>query len=296
MTTQLSEQQTNTARIASEMIENGMIVATDGHTLNTYDESLGRYVPAETRIRADLIQRLGESWTPRNADSVLSWLSDFATRLWDTPPLDRVNVRNGILDIHTKELAPHSKDFLSPVQIDAEWDPGAECPRIDRFVAEVFPTDSEQLFFELAGLYITPDTKQQVAVMLSGNGANGRSVTIELITRLLGHRNVSNVSLQRYAGGKRPPPSSTASSSTPLPTFPTLALRTRPTLGRLSMAGAASSALTEATGDPSLSGPSPGFFSALIARSGRPTCPTATSADGSSFPTPARSEGRKITS
>lgn len=200
MTTQLSEQQTNTARIASEMIDNGMIVATDGHTLNTYDESLGRYVPAETRIRADLIQRLGESWTPRNADSVLSWLSDFATRLWDTPPLDRVNVRNGILDIHTKELAPHSKDFLSPVQIDAEWDPGAECPRIDRFVAEVFPTDSEQLFFELAGLYITPDTRQQVAVMLSGNGANGRSVTIELITRLLGHRNVSNVSLQEICG------------------------------------------------------------------------------------------------
>ena len=196
MTTQLSDQQTSTPRVASEMIENGMIVATDGHTLHTYDESLGRYVPAETRIRSDLIERLGESWTPRKADAVLSWLSDFAARLWGTPPLDRVNVRNGILDIHTKELAPHSKDFLSPVQIDAEWDPGAECPRIDRFVAEVFPPDSEQLFFELAGLYITPDTRQQMAVMLTGSGANGKSVTIELITRLLGNRTVANVSLQ----------------------------------------------------------------------------------------------------
>ena len=137
---------------------------------------------------------------PERPTAVLSWLSDFAERLWDTPPLDRVNVRNGILDIQTKELAPHSKDFLSPVQIDAEWDPGAECPRIDRFIAEVFPPDSEQLFFELAGLYITPDTRQQVAVMLTGNGANGKSVTIELITRLLGHRNVSNVSLQEICG------------------------------------------------------------------------------------------------
>ena len=200
MTTQLSDQQTSSAHVASEMIENGMIVATDGYTLHTYDECLGRYVPAETRIRSDLIQRLGESWTPRKADSVLSWLSDFAERLWGTPPLDRVNVRNGILDIQTKELVPHSKDFLSPVQIDAKWDPGAECPRIDRFIAEVFPPDSEQLFFELAGLYITPDTRQQVAVMLTGNGANGKSVTIELITRLLGHRNVSNVSLQEICG------------------------------------------------------------------------------------------------
>ena len=200
MTTQLSDQQTSSAHVASEMIENGMIVATDGHTLHTYDKCLGRYVPSETQIRSKLIQRLGESWTPRKADAVLSWLSDFATRLWDTPPLDRVNVRNGILDIQTKELAPHSKDFLSPVQIDAEWDPGAECPRIDRFIAEVFPPDSEQLFFELAGLYITPDTRQQVAVMLTGNGANGKSVTIELITRLLGHRNVSNVSLQEICG------------------------------------------------------------------------------------------------
>ena len=47
MTTQLSDQQTSAARIASDLIENGMIVATDGHTLHTYDESLGRYVPAE---------------------------------------------------------------------------------------------------------------------------------------------------------------------------------------------------------------------------------------------------------
>ena len=45
MTTQLSDQQTSSAHVASEMIENGMIVATDGHTLHTYDECLGRYVP-----------------------------------------------------------------------------------------------------------------------------------------------------------------------------------------------------------------------------------------------------------
>ena len=132
MTTQLSDQQTTTARIASDMIEKGLIVATDDHTLHTYDESLGRYVPAEVPIRADLIQLLGDSWTPSRADTVLRWLSDFAPRLWDSPPLDRVNVRNGILDLQTEELAPHSKDFLSPVQIDAEWHPGAECPRIDR--------------------------------------------------------------------------------------------------------------------------------------------------------------------
>ena len=195
MTTQLSDQQTSAARIASDMIEKGLIVATDDHTLHTYDENLGRYVPAEVPIRADLIQLLGDSWTPSRADTVLRWLSDFAPRLWDAPPIDRVNVRNGILDIHTKELAPHSKDFLSPVQIDAEWRPGAECPRIDRFVAEVFPSDSEQLFFELAGLYITPDTRQQMAVILNGNGSNGKSATIEVLTRLLGRRNVSNVSL-----------------------------------------------------------------------------------------------------
>ena len=195
MTTQLSDQQTTTARIASDMIEKGLIVATDDHTLHTYDESLGRYVPAEVPIRADLIQLLGDSWTPSRADTVLRWLSDFAPRLWDSPPLDRVNVRNGILDLQTEELAPHSKDFLSPVQIDAEWHPGAECPRIDRFVAEVFPSDSEQLFFELAGLYITPDTRQQMAVILNGNGSNGKSATIEVLTRLLGRRNVSNVSL-----------------------------------------------------------------------------------------------------
>ena len=187
------------ASVAGELIDSGFRIASADDRLYMYDERLGRYVPAESAIRREVTMRLGDSWKRTRADAVLDWFADSAPKLWPLPPLDRVNVRNGILHVHTGELSSHTPDFLSEVQIEAAWDPAAECPAIERFVSQVLPEDTADLFYQLAGLYVVPDLRFQKAVMLYGHGDNGKGVMIDLVRRFVGSRNVASVPLQLLA-------------------------------------------------------------------------------------------------
>lgn len=177
----------------------GYSFATRGNSLFMYDDELGRYVPGERSLRQCLVSGLLEQWSPAKANMAVRWAADNSPELWDAPPLDRINVLNGILDVSSGKLEPHSPDFLSTVQINAAWNPGVECPAIDRFVSQVFPDDAGELFYQLAGLYALPDTRQQKAVMLLGSGSDGKSVALALLQEFLGARNVSAVPLHEFA-------------------------------------------------------------------------------------------------
>ena len=180
-------------------------LASDGHDLFIYDSDLGRYVPGEDRVRKILADRMELEWSPARVNDILTWYKDSAPRLWDAPPLDRVNVLNGILDLESGDLEPHSSDFLSPVQINAAWDPEAECLAIDQFVQRVFPYDAHEVFYQLAGLFLTPNSRCQKAVLFLGSGAggSGKSVAITLLRTFLGPWNVSNVPLHDLTEGSR---------------------------------------------------------------------------------------------
>ena len=177
----------------------GYSFATRGRSLFIYDTELGRYVPGEAPLRQCLSTGLLEQWTPAKANMAVRWAADNAPELWDAPPLDRVNALNGILDVTSGTLEPHSPDFLSPIQTNAAWNPGAECPAIDRFISRVFPDDAGELFYQLAGLYALPDTRHQKAVILLGSGSNGKSVTLALLHHFLGARNISSLPLHELA-------------------------------------------------------------------------------------------------
>ena len=176
-------------------------LASDGHDLFIYDSDAGRYVPGENRVRKILADRMELEWSPTRVNDVLIWFRDSSPRLWDAPPLDRVNVLNGILDLESGDLEPHSEDFLSPVQINAAWDPEADCPAIDQFVQRVFPYDAYEVFYQLAGLFMVPNSRCQKAVLFLGSGASGKSVATALIKTFLHPRNISNVPLHDLTEG-----------------------------------------------------------------------------------------------
>ena len=177
--------------------------ASDGYDPFIYDSDNGRYVPAEDKLRPFLADSMKHGWSPARVDLILNWYRDSSPRLWDAPPLDRVNVLNGILDLESGKLEPHSEDFLSPVQINAAWDPEAQCPAIDRFVQRVFPYDAQDVFYQLAGLFLVPDSRCQKAVLFLGSGASGsgKSVATTLIKTFLGPQNVSNLPLHDLTEG-----------------------------------------------------------------------------------------------
>ena len=138
-----------------------------------------------------------QQWTSRSAEEVVKYIAVDAPELWDRPDANVVNVENGLLDVRTRLLAPHSPTFLSPVQVPVKFDPAARCPAWDRFIGEVFPEDTEALAWEIPAWLITPNTSIQKAVLLIGDGANGKSTYLGAVLAFIGKYNASAVSLHK---------------------------------------------------------------------------------------------------
>jgi len=113
-----------------------------------------------------------------------------------------INVTNGLLDWRTGDLHPHTPDVLSTVQLPVRWDPAAECPAFERFLGEVLPADCLEpteggpgFIWELLGYCLYSGNPHHVAVLLYGNGRNGKGALLRVIQRLAGARNTSSVPL-----------------------------------------------------------------------------------------------------
>jgi len=109
---------------------------------------------------------------------------------------DTINVQNGLLNIWTGEITTHSPDFLSIVQLPLVYNPKTRCPNIGRFLAQVLHPEDVLTALEVIGYLLYRAAIYEKAVMLYGNGDNGKGVFIKLIEAFVGRENCSHVPLQ----------------------------------------------------------------------------------------------------
>jgi len=107
-----------------------------------------------------------------------------------------LNLRNGLYNIMSDTLEPHSPEFLSTMRIPLNYDPDAKAPRIQQFLAEILKEEDVPVIEELFGYCLIPDYRIQRAFLCTGDGANGKSTLLELLKRFLGDENCTNLSLQ----------------------------------------------------------------------------------------------------
>lgn len=112
-----------------------------------------------------------------------------------------INLKNGTFEITPKEtiLKPfNAEDFLT-YQLTFEYNPNATAPIFEAYLNRVLPDKQAQnILAEFLG-YVFTDTstlKLEKALLLYGDGANGKSVFFEVVTALLGIENTSNHSLE----------------------------------------------------------------------------------------------------
>ena len=170
---------------------------------NLYVYQMGCYRPlGENHIKRlfqVLLESLGKTknWSVRRRTEVIEYIRDQAPLLLDSPPVDMINVKNGLLNVETLELQAHTPDILSLVQLPIKYDPQAQCPATELFVAEVFPEDAQEVSWEIIAWLMTPDMSLQKAIMLVGDGSNGKSTWLTSVTNFLGKSNVSALSLHK---------------------------------------------------------------------------------------------------
>jgi len=109
-----------------------------------------------------------------------------------------INIGNGLLNITTRKLMPHTPDYYSTTQVSIRYDPGAKCPVFDNFLSEVLPDEDDRIrVIDLFGYCLIRDYHIQKWFMFHGSGANGKGTLLDVLKEFLGHQNISGVELQR---------------------------------------------------------------------------------------------------
>ena len=116
------------------------------------------------------------------------------------PPVGFINVDNGVLDVKKKELLDHSPKYNFKYKLEHKFDPEGQAPNFLKYLNFVFNEDQDliKLVGEIMGYTLLggPPTAHR-AFVLYGDGRNGKSTLLDVITALLGEDSVSAVSMER---------------------------------------------------------------------------------------------------
>jgi putative DNA primase/helicase len=140
---------------------------------------------------------LTAKWSSTRSEEVVEYIRVDAPKLWERPPMNLVNVQNGLLDVEARRLVRHSPGHLSSVQLPVAYDSEARCVEWENFVEEVFPGDAQDRAWQIVAWLMRPDVSLQKAILLLGEGANGKSTYLTAVSAFLGRSNVSAVSLHK---------------------------------------------------------------------------------------------------
>ena len=95
------------------------------------------------------------------------------------------------------------EDFLT-MQLGASYMPDAPCERWLQFLDEIFDGDAELIAYiqRAVGYCLTGDTREQKLFLLHGAGANGKSVFLDVLSRLFGDY-AGTASFETFDANKR---------------------------------------------------------------------------------------------
>lgn len=119
-----------------------------------------------------------------------------------------LNVLNGTVDLETGRLEKHDRSHLITKLAPVIWDEGATCPLFLGYLHRVLAGDAELMAFlqKAIGYSLTGRTDEQVLFILHGRGANGKSILLEILKRLLGPEYSAQADFGTFLDGRRDGP------------------------------------------------------------------------------------------
>jgi len=166
--------------------QNGMFIEDKGEISNLLKKTLNRFgITADKRIKS--------------IEQEIKWRLEARTAFREFPfnklGTEFIPVKNGVIWRERENiLLPHSPAFGYTYRLNVSYVPNAECPRIDKFFSEI--VEDPKILHEIIASCLLQNPRFHHAYMLIGDGSNGKSTFLDLLTTFLGKENVSNVSLQ----------------------------------------------------------------------------------------------------
>lgn len=156
------------------------------------------------------------AWVNNVIETILAGMVNREEVEWPNNPM-MINVKNGMINLETRELLPHDPSYGSRSQLPVNYNPTADnSKRWDKFLAEIFDyvdddikrTPEEErtrtanfiekytLLQQFYGYCLLRDCRYQKALFLYGTGANGKSTALDVLAAMVGPENTSSLTLQ----------------------------------------------------------------------------------------------------
>jgi putative DNA primase/helicase len=114
------------------------------------------------------------------------------------------NVKNGLLNIRTKELSPHTPEFVSLIQFPVNYDPKATCPNWDKCISDWMDGPEKEgkikMLQQFSGYCLSSSMLYDRALFMIGDGGNGKSTFIDTIAMIIGPEATSHIDLEDLYG------------------------------------------------------------------------------------------------
>jgi len=174
-----------------EMDEGNVLVHEKGLEMvrNIYDDLL-KTADYRERIEIEKAAIMSESVRRRKAFVEAStWVSALRIKTDELDPNPwLLNVKNGTINILTREFTDHRQEDMITKIANVNYDPDADCPMWKNFIREILDYKADIIKFvqTAAGWSLSGDVSEQTMFILYGTGANGKTTFLNTIMRLLG--------------------------------------------------------------------------------------------------------------
>ncbi len=117
---------------------------------------------------------------------------------------DWFNVKNGLLQLSTGVLNPHTPEFVSLVQSPVSYDPKATAPTweacMESWMKGAEGQKKTEMLQQFTGYLLTSSMVHAKALFLVGDGGNGKSTFADTISMVIGEQGTSRIDLEDLYG------------------------------------------------------------------------------------------------
>ena len=165
--------------------------------LKDYAKALAEATTSEFALKAaagdgDAKQRMRTVASLLNVDRQARVLNSASKMLTvDSSTLDTHHdllcVPNGVVDLQAGTLRPSDPGLRITQCAGVEYDPAAKAPRFEQFLQEVLPDHAEREYLQRwCGFCLTGHMRSDAVAFWVGSGANGKSVLMGVLAKILG--------------------------------------------------------------------------------------------------------------
>jgi len=115
---------------------------------------------------------------------------------------NEVCVGNGIFNLKTLELSPHTPEKIFTHKLPHFFKPGVDCPKFKKFLKDILKKDDIPTIQEFMGYLLYRKYNIKKAVIFVGEPDTGKTTLIKAIVKFVGEENTSGVSLHKIIHDK----------------------------------------------------------------------------------------------